>query len=210
MDEPLASLDEPRKAEILPYIERLRDETRVPIIYVSHAVEEVARLASALVVMAEGRVLAAGPAADVIGRLDLFSAADRAELGAVLDARVAHHDPVFALTYLDARAGRLTLPRLDLPEGAAVKVRIRARDVLVAVKRPEGLSAQNVLDGVVTAVGPGRHAAVEVRLDCGGDTVLAQVTQRAIQDLALAPGRQIFAVVKSVAFDRASVGGSAA
>ncbi|MBI1773795.1 MAG: molybdenum ABC transporter ATP-binding protein [Proteobacteria bacterium] len=207
MDEPLASLDEPRKAEILPYIERLRDATRVPIVYVSHTVEEVARLASTLVVMSGGRIEAAGPAADIIARLDLFSSEDRAEVGAILEARVAAQDPQFQLTLLEARAGRLAVPRLEAAIGTILKVRVRARDVMLAIRRPEGLSAQNILDGVITAIGVANRPVVEVRIDCHGDTVLAQLTQRAIHDLGLVPGRAVHVVLKSVAFDRASLGG---
>src|SRR5437762_3425983 len=149
MDEPLASLDEARKTEILPYIERLRDAAGVPIVYVSHQVAEVARLATTMVVLTEGRVAAIGPTAAIMGRIDLFPLTGRAEAGAILATRVAAHDQAFGLTVLRAAAGELRVPHLDLPVGAALRVRIRARDVMIAVQPPEGLSALDVLPGTV-------------------------------------------------------------
>src|SRR5438067_2479193 len=152
MDEPLASLDEARKVEILPYIERLRDEIGVPIVYVSHQVAEVARLATTLVVLSEGRVAATGPTAAILGRIDLFPLTGRAEAGAILSTRVAGHDPAFGLTVLRAAAGELRVPYLDLPVGAALRVRIRARDVMIALRPPEALSALNILPGTVSEI----------------------------------------------------------
>src|SRR6267154_778278 len=154
MDEPLASLDEDRKAEILPYIERLRDETRIPIVYVSHSIPEVARLASTLVILSEGCVAAAGPAAEVLTRLDLSPLTGRLETGAILETRIVDHDSAFGLTRLRAAAGELRVPRPELPVGSKVRVRIRARDVMIAVREPVGLSALNVLPGVITEIGP--------------------------------------------------------
>ncbi len=155
MDEPLSALDEARKAEILPYVARLRDEARVPIIYVSHALAEVARLADTVVVLDQGQVAACGPAAEILRRGGLFPGRDTGETGALLHLRVAAHDDAFGLTRLDGPPGRLTVPRLPLPLGTAVRVRVRARDVLVAREAPRSLSARNVLSGTVTAVTPG-------------------------------------------------------
>ena len=120
MDEPLAALDDTRKAEILPYLERLRDEARVPIVYVSHSVAEVARLADTLVVLDAGRVTAVGPVADVLARLDIVSLAGSREAGAVLEACVLSHDVCYGLTNLSTRAGELRVPRIDLPSRLAV------------------------------------------------------------------------------------------
>src|SRR5437868_14994047 len=133
MDEPLASLDEARKAEILPYIERLRDEFAVPIVYVSHAIAEVARLATTMVVMSEGRVAAVGPTAAIMGRIDLFPLTGRAEAGAILITRVAEHDLRFGLSTLRAAAGDLRVPYIDMRLGTQLRVRVRARDVMTAV-----------------------------------------------------------------------------
>src|ERR1700676_3052239 len=145
MDEPLASLDEGRRAEIFPYIERLRDEMLVPIVYVSHSIAEVARLATTLVVLSEGKVAAIGPTAQIMGRIDLFPLTGRAEAGAILATRVAGHDDKFGLTVVRAAAGEVRPPHLELPIGAALRVRIRARDVMIALEPPTGLSALNVL-----------------------------------------------------------------
>ncbi len=209
MDEPLASLDEARKTEILPYIERLRDEAGVPIVYVSHQVAEVARLATTLVVLSEGRVAAVGPTAAILGRIDLFPLTGRAEAGAILATRVAGHDPAFGLTILRAAAGELRVPHLDLPVGAALRIRIRARDVMIALQPPEGLSALNVLPGTVAEIGAADGPIVEMRLDCAGEALIARLTRRSVETLGLAPGRPVYAVIKSIAFDHHAFAGAA-
>ena len=209
MDEPLASLDEARKTEILPYIERLRDEAGVPIVYVSHQVAEVARLATTLVVLNEGRVAATGPTAAIMGRIDLFPLTGRAEAGAILATRVAGHDPAFGLTTLRAAAGELRVPHLDLPVGAALRIRIRARDVMIALHPPEGLSALNVLPGTVIEIGRTDGPIVEMRLDCAGEALVARLTRRSVETLGLAPGRPVYAVIKSIAFDHHAFAGTA-
>src|SRR4051812_34108508 len=208
MDEPLAALDEARKAEILPYIERLRDETRIPIVYVSHQVAEVARLATTLVVLSEGRVAAAGPTAAIMGRIDLFPLTGRAEAGAILQTRVAEHDVRFGLTTLRAAAGDLRVPYIDLRLGMPMRVRIRARDVMIAVEPPHGLSALNVLPGIVAEIGHADGPIVDIRLDCAGEALAARLTRRSVETLGLEPGRQVYAVIKSIAFDHHSIAGS--
>jgi molybdate transport system ATP-binding protein len=207
MDEPLASLDFRRKDEILPYIERLRDEANVPIVYVSHAVAEVTRLANTIVVIADGRVRAVGPLHDVMGRAELYPMAGRFEAGAVLAVRVAAHDARWGLTELAGAFGKLTVPQLPAPVGAALRVRIRARDVILAATPPTGISALNILAGRVEAVVPIEGAAFEVQLRLGDERLLARVTRRSGATLGLAPGREVFAVIKSVAIDRSSLGG---
>jgi molybdate transport system ATP-binding protein len=212
MDEPLASLDGPRKEEILPYIERLRDEVRVPIVYVSHAVSEVARLATTLVLMSDGRVEATGSIAELFARLDLYPLTGRFEAGAVLEMHVAAHEPADRLTLLCGPAGDLRVPMLDdrrhVP-GATVRIRIRARDVILAVAPPQGLSALNVLKGSVAEIAPGEpgSAQVDVRLALGGgESLIARITHRSVRTLGVAPGREVYAVIKTVAFDRRSLG----
>jgi molybdate transport system ATP-binding protein len=209
MDEPLASLDEARKTEILPYIERLRDVAGVPIVYVSHQVAEVARLATTLVVLSEGRVAAIGPTEQIMGRIDLFPLTGRAEAGAILATRVAAHDPAFGLTILRAAAGELRVPRLDLPVGAALRVRIRARDVMIALAPPEGLSALNILPGIVSEIRETDGPIVEMRLECAGEALIARLTRRSVETLGLAPGRPVYAVIKSIAFDHHAFAGTA-
>jgi molybdate transport system ATP-binding protein len=208
MDEPLASLDEARKTEILPYIERLRDEFAVPIVYVSHAIAEVTRLATTMVVMSEGRVAAVGPPAAIMGRIDLFPLTGRAEAGAILNTRVAEHDIRFGLTTLRAAAGDLRVPYIDLRLGAQLRVRIRARDVMIALEPPTGLSALNILPATVAEIGPAEGAIVEMRLDCGGEPLIARLTRRSVEALGLTPGRQVYAVIKSIAFDHHAFAGA--
>ena len=207
MDEPLASLDEARKAEILPYLERLYDETKVPIIYVSHSVPEVARLASTMVVMTDGRVVATGPTADIMARLDLVPFTNLVEAGAVLEAEVLEHDEQFDLTVLGLCGGRLWVPRLNERSlGTKVRVHIRARDVMISTRRPEGLSALNVLRGVVAELGPQCGPILDLRLDCGGQAILARLTQRSVETLGLSQGTPVYAVIKTVGFDRQTLG----
>jgi len=208
MDEPLASLDEGRKGEILPYIERLRDEMRIPIVYVSHSIPEVARLATTLVVLSEGRVAAIGSPAEIMGRLDLFPLTGRVEAGAILNTRVTGLDARFGLSLLRAAAGELRVPRLDIPLGTALRVRIRARDVMIALAPPDGLSALNVLPGIVAEIGHADGPIVEIRLDCAGEPLIARLTRRSVETLALTPGRQVYAVIKSIAFDHHAFAGT--
>ncbi len=212
MDEPLASLDGARKDEILPYLERLRDHGNVPIIYVSHAAAEVARLATTIVLIADGRVQAVGPATEIMGRAGQYPLAGGFEAGAVLAVTVAAHDPRWGLTELAGSFGQLTVPRLDLPVGSPLRVRIRARDVILATDRPQRISALNVLTGAVEAMVPIGDEALEVQLLLGPERLLARITRRSGDALGLTPGCTIFALVKTVAIDRRSLGrdGSAA
>jgi molybdate transport system ATP-binding protein len=206
MDEPLASLDASRKDEILPYIEQLRDQGGVPIVYVSHAIAEVTRIANTIVLISKGRVRAVGPVSEVMGRADLYPLAGRFEAGAVLSARVAAHDIDWGLTEITGAFGRLTVPRLDALVGAALRVRIRARDVILAATRPSGISALNVLAGRVEALVPIEESALEVQLRLGEERLLARVTRRSGAALGLSPGREVFAVIKTIAIDRRSFG----
>jgi molybdate transport system ATP-binding protein len=205
MDEPLASLDARRKDEILPYLERLRDQANVPIIYVSHSVAEVTRLATTIVLISDGRVHAVGPVQEVMGRADLYPLAGRFEAGAVLLVRVAKHDRRWGLTELAGSFGELVVPRLDVPVGTALRIRVRARDVILALTRPSGISALNVVEGQVERLIPIEEGALEVQLRASDQRLLARVTRRSGEALGLAPGRQVFAVIKSVAIDRRSL-----
>jgi molybdate transport system ATP-binding protein len=205
MDEPLASLDARRKDEILPYLERLRDDARVPIVYVSHSIAEVTRLATTIVLISAGRVHAVGPVQEVLGRAELYPLAGRFEAGAVLAVRITEHDARWNLTQLSGGFGKLTVPRLDVPVGTALRVRIRARDVILANTRPTGISALNVLAARVERLVPIEEGALEVQLRLGGERLLARVTRRSGAALGLAPGSEVFAVVKTVAIDRRSL-----
>ena len=206
LDEPLASLDGARKAEILAYIELLRDELRLPMVYVSHALEEVTRLADRVVVIAEGRVIAEGPAAQALSRADMGALTGRFDEGAVIEARVATHDARFELTTLSFVGGELVVPNLDALPGEPVRVRVRARDVSLALACPSGITIQNVLEGNVVSIGHEFGAIVDVHLRIGETGLTARITRKAASDLALVPGSRVFAMVKAVSIDRRSVG----
>ena len=214
MDEPLASLDAPRKDEILDFIERLRDRLNIPIVYVSHIMEEVVRLADHVVVLSAGRVAAVGTVEDITSRLDLRPLTGRYEAGAVLAARVEAHDDEFDLSYLTVLGGRLSVSRLDVEVGTALRVRIRARDVSLAVEPPGRSSVLNVFAGTVADIGhePGAQVDVLVRIGDGAETasLWARITRKSAHLLELAPGVRVHAMVKSVALDRHSLGRSAA
>jgi molybdate transport system ATP-binding protein len=202
MDEPLASLDEARKAEILPYIERLRDEIGVPIVYVSHSVAEVVRLATTLVTVDHGRVTACGPTAQVMSRLGVAGLSGAAEAGSILEAEVVGHDPDYGLTTLATGAGTLQVARSALPAGEKVRVRILASDVLISLSPPVGVSALNILPGTIAEIGERRPGgAVELLIDCGGDKLLARLTAKSVDALKLLPGSAVYAVIKSVSID---------
>ena len=202
MDEPLASLDPARKDEILPYIERLRDEMKLPIVYVSHSVEEVTRLADTLVLLADGRTVASGTVNEVFGRLDLRQYTGRFEASTVLTAIVVAHDPKSGTTTLDHPAGRMWVAMLDRPPGSEVRLRVRARDVALAVGEPGLISIRNRLEAVVTQIAVGPGAAVEVQLDVGGQPLVARITRDAARALEIAVDQPVVALIKSAAFDR--------
>ncbi len=202
LDEPLASLDALRKEEVLRYIELMRDEIRIPVIYVSHAVEEVVRLADTVVLMAAGRLVAAGGVEEVMGRPDLRATAGAFEGGAVIDARVTGHDMQYDLATLGFDGGTLTVTNLDALVGEQVRVRIRARDVSIALEAPRRISIQNVLPGRITAVGDARDGIVDVSIAVGSSLVRSRVTARAAQQLALRPGLDVYALIKAVSLDR--------
>lgn len=201
MDEPLAALDETRKAEILPFLERLPDAAGVPIVYVSHALPEVTRLADRMIVLEEGRIVANGPVDAVTARLDVATLRSAREAGAVLSARVENHDRAFALTRLATAAGPLDLPLVDRPVGSSLRILVSARDITLSLRRPEETSALNILAGTVAEIGPLVDAdpMVEVRLDCAGANLVVRLTRRSLTELALRPGLPVFAAVKSVA-----------
>ncbi len=201
MDEPLAALDAARKAEVLPYLERLHRELAIPVIYVSHAIEEVARLAHHLVLLDAGHVVAAGPVADVMARLDLPTARGEGA-GVVLDAVVAEHDKPWQLARLLVGAGDFSVWARDqgLPLGHTVRVRLLARDVSLARAPQTGTSIGNQLRGTVEAIADDEHPSLAlVRVRVGASPVLARLTRRSAHALDLQPGMAVWAQVKTVA-----------
>jgi molybdate transport system ATP-binding protein len=199
MDEPMASLDLQSRAEILPYLEQLHDRLEIPVVYVSHAPAEVARLADHLLLLEQGRVAAAGPLNELLTRPDLFPA-QLDEAAAVIEGRICGHDREFHLTHVAVPGGRLAVAHRELPLDSAVRVRILARDVSLALLPPERSSISNVLPArVIDITATPDSPQALVRLDLGGTTLLSRITRRSVVLLDLAPGTSVFAQVKSVA-----------
>jgi len=205
MDEPLASLDAERKADLLPFIESLRDELGMTIVYVSHAMEEIIRLADTLVLIDNGKTVAAGRPEDLTSRLDLRPLTGRAEAGSVLTATVLDHDPKYQLTALGIDGGRLLVSLLDLAIGSRLRVRIRARDVALSLTAPEATSVLNQFSGVITEIADDDGPQVDILLDIGCP-LRARITRRSVAELNLQPGQPVYALVKAVAIDRHSLG----
>ncbi len=203
LDEPLAALDDPRKAEILPFLERLRDETGVPMLYVTHAMEEVTRIADHLVLLEQGRATASGGLEELLSRLDLPLLVDRADVGTVLIGAIAGHDAERGVTHVAVGGAEFLLPHVELPLGHAVRMRILARDVAIATQRPEGLSVQNVMPGRLTDMIERPNQRCLLRIEVGGEpgkaVLLALLTADSARRLHLQPGLPVFALVKSVA-----------
>ena len=204
MDEPLASLDGQRKAEILPYLESLRRETGLPILYVTHNMAEVARLATHIVLIDDGRIVRSGAPDEVLTDPDMVRMLGIRDAGAVLEATVAAR-PADGLSELAISGGRLYLPAVEAPVGAQVRVRILAQDVILARDRPEGLSALNILPVRVLTVRRGEGPGVIVQLQAGNDRLLARVTRRSADALGLAEGACCVAVMKSVAVSQTDI-----
>ena len=198
LDEPLASLDAARKNEILPYLERLHGETRIPMLYVSHSEDEVVRLADRVILIRDGRVAAEGSVFDITARLDLATGAGRIAPGAVLDAVVVRHDDT-GLSELAFAGQTLIVPKVAHAPGAHVRIRIDAQDIMLALVQPTDVSANNVLAANVVAVradGPGPEA--DIQLAIGEARLIARITRRSAARLQLAPGRAVFVVIKTV------------
>jgi molybdate transport system ATP-binding protein len=202
MDEPLSSLDQARRLDILPYIEAIRDETRIPIVYVSHEIDEVARLADTVVVLEQGRMLAAGSAAEIFGRLDLGDTLGRQEAGALIEATVQQVETEYGVALIDVGGARLELVGEGFAAGEAVRLRIRARDVALALREQPGLSIRNQLPCIVEEIASVDPAFVEVALRLGGQRLRSRITRKSADEMALAPGRKVVALLKAVSVER--------
>jgi molybdate transport system ATP-binding protein len=199
MDEPLSNLDAASRSELLPHLERMHDELSIPIVYVTHNIEEVMRIADHLALLDGGRVTAVGPTHELLTRPDLpLIHLDQA--GSILDGVIAQHDTQFHLSYVDVPGGRLALSLKTAPIGKAVRVRVEARDVSLAVRPPQQSSITNILPGRVLDITADRDPAQRlVRIDVGGKVLLARITQRSVSQLAIEPGLPLYAQIKSVA-----------
>ena len=199
LDEPMAALDAARRHDILPWLERLRDELDLPMLYVSHSGAEVARLADTLVLMDQGRAVASGPLPAMLARVDLPDVAGE-EAGALLQGVVTERDTRWHLARVAFEGGSIWVRDAGLEPGRAVRVRVLARDVSLATTPVAGTSIQNALPCVVRAIAPGTHPSqAVVQLACGPSLLLARVTARAVDALGLAPGSPVWAQVKSAA-----------
>lgn len=198
MDEPLAALDLQSKREILPYLEALRADLDIPILYVSHSPDEVARLADYLVLLEAGRARAAGPIGDMLTRLDL-PLAQGEDAEALVEAVVVAHDDNFALTLLDFPGGHISVSRKDLPVGRKVRVRITARDVSLTLQQQTGTSILNIFPARIDSLAPQGESQMMVRLLAGEVPLLSRVTRKSVDALDLQPGKMVYAQAKSVA-----------
>lgn len=198
MDEPLASLDLKRKAEILPYLERLHDELDIPVLYVSHATDEVARLADHLVLLENGQVLASGPTRELMTRMDLpLAHGDSA--AAVIEATVLRLEPHYKLAIAQFGGGDISVLNPSLKVGQKVRLRIQARDVSLTLQKQGDTSVLNIFAVAVTALSADSPGQGMVALDAGGSTLLARISQKSADVLQLQTGSQVFAQVKGVA-----------
>jgi molybdate transport system ATP-binding protein len=202
MDEPLANLDLNSRAEILPYLEQLHDRLDIPMIYVSHAPAEVAQLADHLILLERGRVVAGGALNEMLTRPDLLPA-QQDEASAIIEGHVIDHDRDYLLTHVAVPGGRMSVGFRELPPNHAVRVRILARDVSIALEPPHLTSITNILVARVVDITPLQNSAQAlIRLDLGGTIILARITRRSVALLGIMPGLRVYAQVKSVALMR--------
>lgn len=205
MDEPLANLDIGRRREIMPFLDALHERLRLPVIFVSHNMEEIVRLADRVAVLEGGRVVASGGVAEVLNRLDvqnlIMGDSNDDSLGTIMDARIESHDDSENLTELAGCGFRLVVQRLHQPVGASVRFRLHARDIAIATERPRNLSVQNVMDGRIDTLedAGGGQVDLSIRTLEGGTLFHALVTKRAARLLRLEVGMPVWGLIKTVA-----------
>lgn len=202
MDEPLSGTDIERRGELLPFLRDVVERFAVPVIYVSHSLSELSMLCDQLLVLRAGRAVALGPTATILQRLDLGEVSDPAEAVSVLEAAVVDHDSDYDLTRLSLSGQFLWVPMEPLAVNSVLRLRVHARDVALAVTRPEGISVRNILEGVVKAVAPdGTGPGASVLVDVDGQIVRSRVTRQSVDQLALAPGSAVYALVKAASVE---------
>ncbi len=203
LDEPLSALDQARKEDILPYLENLQREFGIPTLYVSHDIDEVAHLADRMVVLANGSVKAQGPTPEMLERFDLEPYTGRFEAGVLVEGEVSGHDNRLHLTRVDLHGASLTIPMAkEVEVGKRVRLRIRARDVAIAIQPPQGLSIRNVLPGtLVKIVTEPENGSAQTIIDVGGPRIRARLTLAAVEDLNLREGLPVYALIKSISLD---------
>lgn len=206
LDEPLASLDDARKQEIMPLIERLRDEFRIPMVFVSHAVEDVARLATQVVVLEHGRVAAVGAAEEVFGLGWIAAGESRFSRSSFITGTIKKIDDAYGLTEISHPAGSIWLTGHAGVVGREARVVVRATDVALATTRPEGLSVRTVLKGAIERIETNHGPLATVILKLHGDGQLVSLaTRMAVDELGLTAGRAVFALIKTVSLDERAV-----
>lgn len=198
LDEPLTGLDAAGKAEIVPYLERLHAKLDIPVLFVSHAADEVARLADYLVLMQEGRVLESGPIAEMLTRFDL-PLSRGADAEAIIEAEVVDHDDAYHLTRLAFAGGQFNVTREELATGQRVRLRVLARDVSLTLERQSGTSILNILPVTVQETAEEGPSQVMVKLSAGDTFILSRITRKSAEVLQLTPGKQVYAQIKTVA-----------
>jgi molybdate transport system ATP-binding protein len=198
MDEPLSSLDNKLKQEILPYLESLHRELTIPVIYVSHATDEVARLADTLVILKAGEILGSGPIQDMLTRLDL-PLSHRHDAETLIHGTVITTDPEFGLTSMACGDLVFTVAGNTLASGTNARLRIAAQDVSLTLKKQTGTSIQNIFPATVVELQTENHAQIMVKLQLGDFPLLARLTRKSVEELAIKPGMQVYAQIKSVA-----------
>ena len=199
MDEPLSSLDVGRKREIIRYIEQLPGAFNLPILYVTHSLDEVTRLANRLLLLDNGRVVGHGDLGDILERVDLWSTTGRLEAGSVLEARVQHHANGMTRVAFDDQT--LQIPEIDAEIGTNVRLRIHARDVVIATEHPRHLSIRNILPAHIARIDLDASVYAELLLEIGSRHLRARITREALRELGLEQGRSCYALIKSVAFE---------
>jgi molybdate transport system ATP-binding protein len=209
MDEPLSALDVKRRAAILPLIRSLPETFGLPVIYVTHAIDEVAQIADRIALMEAGTIRAEGPLDAILENPDLDNLTGRFEAGVVLDAVIASHDQAFQLTTLICHGHSLTMPLVPVAIDETVRLRIRARDVALATEIPRGLSIRNILPVKIISIDAKPESAfAEVVLALGDAKLRSRITRASIAELGLQPAMTVYALVKSIAFDRRGLGQS--
>jgi molybdate transport system ATP-binding protein len=206
MDEPLASIDVQLRNEILQFIEELRNELGLTIIYVSHAIDEVIRLADQMVLISNGTKKAEGKVEDIMSRLDLAPLTGRFDAGAVLSTKVHSYDKKYGLTELSFNGGVLRITGTNLPIGQTVKAHIKARDVSLTLKHPNETSILNIFEGSIIEVGNNQGPQVDIKIDIGSP-LIARITRKSFDELGLSVGTSVFTMLKAVAIDRRNLGG---
>lgn len=199
LDEPLAALDTVRKQEVLPWLERLHQKLRIPVLYVTHSMQELTRLADYVVLMGNGHARLHGPAGQVLANAQ-FASSVGSDAGALLGGVVTGHDERFHLNRVTVGEHTLWIRDHDLANGTPVRLHVHANDISIALSEPKDSSIQNRLPGAVLAMASDTHPAhALVTVQCGGQHVLCRVTKRALHELELQPGKAVWVQIKSVA-----------